>query len=219
MRLSFVAFLLTCSFTLTGCITLSEYRFSFDYETGKLERVYHDLRSKKGPSEEDYSVENDWAHLKKLVADEKPEFDPDVVKKQYTELFEKDGVLCGRQSHVVGCPKCFPSKVDVLAYVEKDAWHSGRYEEINGEIILFLPGGKKTLWSNGRIIETNRNTLIVWEAETNRFEYLVRETSPQNTGGEPLLPFFLKEQDAEKQKKTEEGGTSALTASRATTVE
>ena len=57
---------------LTGCITVSQYRFSFNFDTGKLTREYYDLRSKKGVDEKDYSVENDWAELKRLITEQKP---------------------------------------------------------------------------------------------------------------------------------------------------
>ena len=182
----------------SGCITLSEYRFSLDCDTGKLERVYVDLRSKKGATEKDYSVEGDWEQLQEILADEEPEFDKDVVMSIDTKLFEEDGTLCARKRHVVNGPKCFPSKVALLTYVGREEWHEGKYQDTNGEIFLFLPKKKTVLSSNGQVLSTKKNNLIVWPGDTNRFEYVLRQNDSHAQGGESLLPFFRKQQKSKK---------------------
>jgi len=172
---------------LTGCVTVSQYRFSFDFDTGQVRREYYDLTSRKGFDEKDYSVSNDWTRLKQMMAEEKPEFDPEVVEYISKELFEENKVLCARKIQKVKCPKCFPSKAAILSYVHDKDW---RFELINEEIVLCLPSGKKIVSTNGQKVTTPKNSLIFWPKETNRFEYVVSE---QYSGGTSLLPYYLKE--------------------------
>ncbi len=170
---------------LTGCVTVSEYSFSFDYGTGEVRREYRNLTSRQGPNENDYSVTNDWARLRELVSDPKPEFDPEVVADVSKELFQDKKILAGRKIQRVKGPKCFPSKAAALAYLHAKEW---RWELVNGEILLFLPEGKKIISTNGRPLTSAKNSIIAWPQETNRFEYVVSEPW---SGGESLLPFFL----------------------------
>lgn len=172
---------------LTGCITVSQYRFSFNFDTGKITREYCDLRSKKGVDEKDYSVENDWAELKRLVAEQKPEFDPDVVEDISKELFEEKDVLSARKVQKVSCPKCFPSKAAIMTYVHANGW---RFEMSNDEVVLFLPPGNKIVSTNGQKVTTAKNSMIFWPKESGTFEYVVTE---QHSGGTSLLPNYLKE--------------------------
>lgn len=168
-----------------GCITVERYSFRLDGEDGMVERGYHNLRSRRGPDETAYSIEGDWNSLRGLVAETDPEFDPAVVEDLEKELFEEDGVLSGRKRHRVLCPQCFPSKADLLAYLHDEDW---RFEDVNGEVFLFLPAGKRAISSNGKVISTEKNSMIVWSGETNVFAYEVAETA---SIGEPLLPFYL----------------------------
>ncbi len=84
---------------LTGCVTVAQYRFSFNFNTGEVRREYADLTSRKGANEKDYSVTNDWATLKQMIAEQKPEFDPKVVEDVSKGLFEDNKVLCARKVH------------------------------------------------------------------------------------------------------------------------
>ena len=173
---------------LAGCVTVSQYKFSFDDRTGEVKREYVDLTSRQGADEKDYSVTNDWARLKQMVAEQKPEFDPDVVQEVSKELFEENKALCARRVQKVKCPKCFPSKAALLSYLHDDKeW---RFESINDETVLFLPGSKKLISTNGQKLSTARNALIVWPEDTHTFEYVASE---QSSGGASLLPYFLKE--------------------------
>ena len=177
---------------LTGCITVSEYKFSFNFSTGEVRHVYYDLTSRQGADEKGYSVENDWAMLRQMIGDKKPEFDPDVVEDISKELFEENTVLCAQKLQKVKCPKCFPSKAAILVQLHDKDW---RFELINNEIFLFLPSGKKVISTNGQEITTAKNSVIVWPHETNKFEYVVSE---QWSGGASLLPYYLKERNEEK---------------------
>jgi hypothetical protein len=181
--------LLLCVFAsfMTGCLTVSQYSFSLNYTTGESKRIYHDIRSKKGGDEKDYTVEDDWKELKRLIQDKDPTLDPEVVKEVSKELFQQDGVLSARKHQKVICPKCFPSKAAVLSYLHPEEW---RFEMVNDEIFLFLPASNKILSTNGISVTTQMNGLIIWPSDINEFEYVV--TEPQS-GGESLLPFFLKE--------------------------
>jgi hypothetical protein len=177
---------------LAGCVTVSEYRFALDTTTGAVLREYIDLASRQGPNENDYSVTNDWATLKQLAAEKKPEYDPDVVEDVAKELFATNNVLCGRKLQKVKGPKCFPSKAALLAYLHEKDW---RFEMLNDEVFLILPTGKRLVSTNGQKLTTAKNTLIVWPGDATRFEYAVSE---QWSGGTSLLPHFLKEQAKQK---------------------
>ena len=78
---------------VTSCVTVSQYKFSLDTDTGEVRREYYDITSRKGADEKDYSVTNDWAALKRIVEEQKPEYDPGVVEDVAKVLFEEDDVL------------------------------------------------------------------------------------------------------------------------------
>lgn len=178
---------LTVVILFSGCVTVAEYTFSFDYTTGKVERGYYDLASRKGPDEKDYSVDDDWASLKELVESKAPEFDTSVVQEGSKELFQEESVLSAKKVQKVVCPKCFPSKAAILSYLHEDEW---RFEAINDEIFLFFPNGKEIISTNGKMVVTGRNSVIIWPADTNLFQYVAREEYAKGTS---LLPYFLKE--------------------------
>ncbi len=183
---------ISITFLLTGCLTLSQYRLSFNFDTGKLTREYYDLRSRKGVDEKDYSVSKDWNDLKEMIAEQKSEFDPDVVEDISKELFEENDVLSARKIQKVRCPKCFPSRAAIMTYVHDSDW---RFEMINDEVVLFLPSGKKIVSTNGQKVITPKNSMIFWPRESGTFEYVV--TEPQS-GGTSLLPKYLEEINVKK---------------------
>jgi len=172
---------------LTGCITVSQHRFLFDFDSGEVRREYRNITSQRGADEKDYSVTKDWDTLKELIAEQKSEFDPEVVEDISKGMFEENNVLCARKIQKVKCPKCFPSKAAILSYVHDRDW---RFELINEEIVLFLPNGKKIVSTNGRTVTTPKNSLIFWPQEASNFEYVVTE---QLSEGTSLLPYYLKE--------------------------
>ena len=177
---------------VTGCVTVSQYNFSFDFDTGEVRWEYHDLTSRPGVDEKDYSVTNDWATLKQMIAEQKPEFDPDVVKDISKELFEENNLLCARKIQKVICPKCFPSKAAIMAYLHDKDW---RFELMNDEVVLFLPSGKKIVSTNGQKVTTLNNSMIFWPQKSSNFEYVVTE---QNSGGTSLLPNYLEQKNLKK---------------------
>jgi hypothetical protein len=185
-----------CFILMNGCLTAERYSFTFDYDTGRVEMIYHDIRSQKG-SENDYSVEKDWEYLKELILDTKPEYDPDVAEEIAKELFEENGVLSGRKILRVTCPKCFPSKAAIFSmFHDSQEW---RFEIINDELLLFISAGKKIVSTNAKIVKTKSNQILVWPKDAKKIEFAVREGGM--FGGVSLLPYYQKEKDALKRVK------------------
>jgi len=196
-RIILLLCLCTCFMLMNGCLTAERYSFTFDYDTGRVEMIYHDIRSQKG-SENDYSVEKDWEYLKELIVDTKPEYDPDVAEEIAKELFEEGGVLSGRRILRIKCPKCFPSKAAILSlfHPDKEKW---RFEVINKELFLFLSYGNEIVSSNAKIVKTKSNQILVWPKDAKKIEFVAREGGL--FGGVSLLPYYQKEKDALKRDK------------------
>lgn len=172
---------------LSGCITVSRYKFSLDLDTGEIIREYYNLTSREGVDEKDYSAAKDWATLREMVSEQKPEFDAEVIEDISKGLFQEKEMLCGRKIQKVKCPKCFPSAAALLSYVHDEDW---RFELINGEVVVVLPGSKRIVSTNGQSLTTPKNSFIIWPQETRKYEYLVAE---QWSGGTSLLPSYLEE--------------------------
>ena len=184
---------------LTSCIKVSRRKFSFNFVTGEIQQVYRDLSSNLSPRKDsnakdcddatECSPAKDWAGLKEMVAEKKPEFDSDVVEDISKVLFEENKVLCGRKIQKVKCPKCFPSKAAILSYLHDKDW---RFDLVNDEVVLFLPPEKKIISTNGQSVTTSSNSVIIWPQDTTKFEY---EVSEDSTGVTSLLPYYLKEKN------------------------
>jgi hypothetical protein len=188
--------LCVCFMLMNGCLTAERYSFSFDYDTGRVVMVYHNIGSQKG-SECDYSIEKDWEDLKELILDTEPEYDPHVVEGITKELFEEHGVLSGRKILKVTCPKCFPSKAAILSMLNDDKeW---RFEMINGELFLFLSYGNEIVSTNAKIVKTKSNQILVWPKDAKRIEFTVVESGVFK--GTSLLPYYQKEKNALKGAK------------------
>ncbi|MFH1777226.1 MAG: hypothetical protein ABH952_06700 [Candidatus Omnitrophota bacterium] len=184
---------------LSGCLTYQEYSFRFDYNTGKTEKVYHDFRSQKGFDEKDYSIENDWNTLKESVSKEfGKDIDKDVIEPIKAELFQEGEVLSGKEIFVVQLPKAFPSKIAILErlHAEGDLNENLEFQILNGEIFLFTHD-KKIKSTNGKIVKTNKNNIIVWPEDQIVFEFSISN----NQGGKSLLPFYLKEKERKEKKE------------------
>jgi hypothetical protein len=196
-KIIFLFCLCSCFMLMNGCLTAERYSFTFDYETGRVVMVYHNIGSQKG-SENDYSVEKDWEYLKELIVDTKPEYDPDVVEEISKELFEENGVLSGRKILRVKCPKCFPSKAAVfsLFHPDEEKW---RFEVINKELFLFLSYGNEIVSTNAKIVKTKSNQILVWPKDAKKIEFAVVESGVFK--GASLLPYYQKEKDALKRPK------------------
>ncbi len=187
--------ILSVSLILSGCLTYQEYSFKFDFNSGKAEKVYHDIRSQKGVDEKDYSLEGDWVGLQELAGEDfGKEFDRDVIKPITAELFQEENVLSGREVFEVQAPKAFPSKTAILERLHKDGNEEFEFKILNGEIFMFVNSGKiKT--ANGDIIKTEKNYMVVWPEEQVVFEFVIDKGGNR---GESLLPFYLKEKEMEK---------------------
>jgi hypothetical protein len=197
MKRILLLFLCACFMLMNGCLTAERYSFTFDYETGRVVMVYHNIGSQKG-SECDYSTEKDWEDLKELIADTKPQYDPDVVEEITKELFEENGVLSGRKILKVKCAKCYPSKAAVLSlfHPDQEKW---RFEMSNGELFLFLSYGNKIVNTNAKIVKTKSNQILVWPKDAKKIEFAVVESGVFK--GASLLPYYQKEKDALKRAK------------------
>jgi hypothetical protein len=181
--------LIVASAVLTqGCLTVMEESFKLNAETGMVEQGYHDIRSRKGLQEKDYSIEDDWKGLKKLI-EEELELDKDVVKAMSKELFEEDKTLAAKVKMQIKCPKCFPDRAAILAFIyqEHKDW---RFEVINDELFLYVPPNRKIVSTNGKKVETKANSLIIWEEDATVLEFRVTGV---NAGGQSLLPFYRKD--------------------------
>ncbi len=181
-------FILPILLILSGCLTREEYSFKFNYKNGRVEKIHHNVCSKKGFDEKDYSPEKDWALLKETIKEIREKYDKDVIESVSTELFQEGDTLSAKEIYKVKCPKCFPSKTAILSMLHDD--EKWRFEIINKEIFAFVPPGKSILNSNGQNIVTEHNNIIIWPEDQEAFEYTVKEST---AGGESLLPFYLKE--------------------------
>ncbi len=185
--------LCACFMLMNGCLTAERYSFTFDYDTGRAEMIYHNIRS-QSDEEKDNGVAKDWEYLKELIVDTKPAYDPDVVEEITKELFEEHGVLSGRRITRIKCPKCFPSKAAILSMLFDDKeW---RFEIINDELFLFISASKQIVSANAKIVKTKSNQILIWPKDAKKFEFVVREAD--KSVGESLLPYYQKEKNVLK---------------------
>ena len=188
-------------FILTGCLSCQEYSFEFNYDTGKVEKTYHGLRSQKGSEDENYSIEEDWNTLKKISAEEfGKDLDADVIKPVEAKLFQEDEALSGKEILQVQQPKAFPSKTAILERLhnEGDSIADLKFQILNGEILLFTHANKIKS-ANGKIIRTDKNNIVVWPEEQIEFRFTIYSN---NQGGKSLLPFYLEEKKLEEKNKS-----------------
>jgi hypothetical protein len=177
---------------LCGCLSSQKYSFKFDYQTGKVEKTYYDIRSQE-EKEKDYSIERDWERLKSMAGEEFGKgFDVDVIKPIKAELFQDGNVLSGKGIFEVQLPKAFPSKKALLEKLDVAPDEELEFLIINKEIFLFFSSGTEIEASNGKIIKTEKNNIIVWPEDQIVFEFTL---NTEINGGKSLLPFYLKEKD------------------------
>ena len=179
---------------LCGCLTYEKYSFEFDFTDGRVEKTFYNIQSQKGFKEENYSPEQDWALLQSRIGEEfGDEFDPDVIQPVKSLLYQDGDVLSGKEMFKVQLPKAFPSKTAILELLHSDQNEDFKFHVVNDEIFMFA-GKKKIEASNGRIIETEENNIIVWPVRQEQFEFTL---IPHYGKGESLLPFFLEGQTKE----------------------
>ena len=172
---------------LYGCLTVESTRFSYNHETGEVVWIYHDIRSKNDPHG-DSSPQKDWCELKKMLTEPWEPDDP-VVTSVKKEIYQDGEVLSGRLEALVNCPECFPSKVAVLKYLLKGE-SDYRCVSVRGDILMLFPKERRILATNGRLLETETNWIILWEADVTRFEFEIEEAESGQTS---LLPYFLED--------------------------
>lgn len=186
---------------LCGCLTYQKYSFKFDYQTGIVEKTYYDIRSHEKTEE---NIEGNWKLLKSMAGEKFGEgFDVDVIKPVKAELFQDGDVLSGKELFEVQLPKAFPSKQVLLEKLHEDPDEDKRikgleFQTINNEIFLFLQSGAEIEASNGKIIKTEKNNIIVWPEDQIIFEFTL---NAEVNGGNSLLPYYLKEKDSEAKKE------------------
>lgn len=193
-RIGVAAAAVLCSGIISGCLTVAKSDYKFAYPLGQFEASYHDIRSAKGVTEEDYSLERDWAILKERVAKGEKEHDPEVIEYVSGNLFQEGETLSAKLEERVKCPKCFPSKAAILTMLHDDDWH---WKDVKGDVLLALPSGKKVIITNGQTFATDKNNYIIWPEGTEVFEYSVAEKSK----GESLLPHYLTERSGKKSEE------------------
>ncbi|MEX0321249.1 MAG: hypothetical protein AB3N63_03780 [Puniceicoccaceae bacterium] len=177
---------------LSSCILNTSQRFSYNHKTGDLVTEWIDLRSQKGRNDKDYSIEKDWEELKQMLHSDDSEHDENVVDLINRELYQDGDVLSGRITWRVRCPDCFPGVIDVMRYLHKGEEKSYRFEDIRGDMFLFLPKGRRVIETNGEVLETSKNWVIVWPGDAELIEFTIRG---EHTGGKSLLPFFLNDEE------------------------
>jgi hypothetical protein len=168
---------------INGCLTYNQGTWVFDYGTGEVVHVYHDIGSSKGSD-----IEKDWEDLKQCLRDPQPllDYEPELLEVVKTELFEENGSLSGRILLKIKSPERFLSKAVVLAKLFEGKF---RAEIINGEVFLFIPIHEQIISSNAQILKTKSNYILIWPEDTVRFE--IRFVGEKGRG-KSLLPYYLK---------------------------
>jgi hypothetical protein len=192
-----MVFIFSIFLILSGCLTREKYSFRFDYKTGRAERVSYDIRSQKGADEKDYSIEKDWKLLKSSAGEGLgKEFDPDVIKPVKAELFQDGDVVSGKEIFEVQSPKAFPSKDVLLEKLLSGQDEGVHFQKINNEIFMFADS-REIESSNGKIIKTANNYIVVWPEDQILFEFTLNN---KRSGGKSLLPFYLKDKEMKERK-------------------
>ncbi len=175
---------LVCLVFISGCLTYEKSTWTFDYDAGRMIMVFQDIRSSRNSD-----IENDWKNLKEdLKNPDFPfKFNPEVFELTGKELFEENGVLSCRIILKVKSPERFPSKAAILSEFFRKEYPS---VVSKGEIFLFIPLSEKIISSNGQIIKTKYNSILIWPEDTVKFEIV---GPGEGSGVESLLPYYQKE--------------------------
>jgi len=191
LRIALGATLLTL--LLSGCVAYEGLSLRLDLDSGDVEFIYHDIRSEKGKKESDYSIEQDWHDVKGAAREGfREQYDNQVVKSLTGELFEENGTLSGRFRYRVVCPECHESAAAVLDLLFDNTW---RIESTEEHVYLYLSDDQEAVSCNGKISEGQGYKTLVWPAGQKMFEFTLKR---KKSGGESLLPFFLKEHPPEE---------------------
>lgn len=173
------------SLTLTGCLNVKEGEYKYNVEKGLFEVTFHDIRSEKQSQDHSNHAEKDWADLKDAL-NKKDDFDPAIIRILAKDLYQEGKVLSAKLLYQVNCPKCYGNPIDILKILNSD----GRWEVINDEVLLFFQKGKQIVSTNGKLVQTEKNTICVWPLDTKNFEYTI---TYETSDGVSLLDKYLAE--------------------------
>lgn len=181
---------LLLSLLLMGCIHVDSTEYNFDYKTGTLEVVYHNIYSAGDAAE----YQQDWAEVSKISNYGREQgYNEKLIPSVSRELFQEDAVLSGREIFQVRCPECFPAKSSLLQ--EIIAAEEAKIETINNEILIFFSKeAVKNVSSNGKVLETDSNFIVGWPEDAERFELKIeslKDEAEENV--KSFLPLYLEE--------------------------
>lgn len=183
LRQALPAFLLL---PLCGCLTMEGYSLTLDWKKLEGEFVYHDIGTDGDPAKE-------YADLKSMLADPnipfKVEETSDTLRVTGKELFREGDDLSGRVRFKIMCPEGKCAKEVVLGKVldsGEDCWAR------RGEVIL-LAEDKGHIKTNGKVLRSRKNHIVVWPAEAEVFSLAIRdmyESCERSKKCASLLPFW-----------------------------
>ncbi len=173
----------------SGCLWVREQAYTYDVPTGVYKAVYHDLRSipekDKGP---DKTKMDDWQDLKAALS-KTDEYAADKnIKILSKKLFQEGRTLSAKAEYQVQCPTCFSDLADLL----KTLYSDGEWQIFNDEIFLIVPLRLGLSATNGKLIKTAQNNIVVWPTNTQVFAFTVMDKRSQ---GVSLLNDYINDLD------------------------
>ncbi|MBI5883339.1 MAG: hypothetical protein HZB91_09580 [Elusimicrobia bacterium] len=171
---------------MCGCLTMEGYSLTLDWKKLSGEIVYHDIGS-------DGDAVKEYAELKDMLADQdvpfKVERTSDTLQVTGKELFREGDHLSGRVRFKLLCPEGNCDKAGVLSKIldcGTDCW--SRREEV----ILFMDDAD-TVRSNGKVLRSKKNRIVVWPLEAEVFTLESRgmdESCGRGKKCRSLLPYW-----------------------------
>ncbi len=170
--------------SIIGCLVVEEMRFRFEFDaedkdSGKFEIVYYGIKSNET---EKNKIMEDYHSLSKDISREE-----ENLKKQGLILKERGIKVEGKEKLCLTLKGIFQKK-DIFNK-EDSIFVENNYE-------VFLIENKEKNWkfrSNGRVIQTENNAIIVWPSSTKILEWSINleeyKTLPDN-----ITEIYLKDQ-------------------------
>lgn len=168
--------------SMVGCLVVEEMRFRFEFDnedkdSGKFEIVYYGIKSSET---EKNKIMEDYNRLLERTADEERE-----LKKHGLDVKEKEIKVEGKEKlcgHLRG------------TFQKKDIFNKENsiFHESNEEI--FLIGGiskHNQFRSNGMLLETEKNRIIVWPSSAQTLEWSIVYESGEKPNN--LTEIYLKD--------------------------
>jgi hypothetical protein len=156
--------LASLSLILSGCLVVEELRYRFEFDTddknsGQFEIVYYGIKSSET---EKTKIMEDYNDLLKQIAREEED-----LKKQGLILKKREIKVEGKEKlclHLKG------------TFQKKDIFNKENSIFIEHNKEVFLIEGIEKEWktrSPGRVIETEKNVIIVWPSSTKSLEWAI----------------------------------------------